>query len=363
MSFVRPEAAAVLAQWRDALIGAALAGLGLWWALAARGVLGLTGTPESFRFGWNQGIMPTERIQRMEKPSMRSVARIGEDLHAKKRQSLEKSADKVTGQWTGSVHYAGVQSRYFTILGIVPQEEGAPVEGTIRLGGDEELVAQSWAIDVPAGRGVGDEIAVARLDYFIGPQDAELLQGYGRGLEKSMDLGWKWIRPLSEVVLFGMNFMHRFIPNYGVIIIIFSVLTKLAFYPLTRTSTQSMKKMQLLQPKVKALQEKYKDNQEKQSKAMMELYKKEKVNPMAGCLPLLLQMPVFVALYQALARRPQACRQQLDHLGSCLKRPSDRLQRPPVAVFHDGQVAAVAARPRVGITARNLEIVELFERP
>jgi YidC/Oxa1 family membrane protein insertase len=95
--------------------------------------------------------------------------------------------------------------------------------------------------------------------------------------------------------------LRKFIPNWGLIIILFSVLTKLAFYPLTKTSTESMKRMQQLQPKIKELQAKYKDNQEKQSKAMMELYKKEKVNPMAGCLPLLLQMPVFVALYQALA--------------------------------------------------------------
>jgi YidC/Oxa1 family membrane protein insertase len=268
---------------------------------AARNALNLTGSPDTFRFGWNQGIVPTERVERMEKPSMRSVARIGEDLHTKKRQSLEKSADKVTGQWTGSVHYAGVQSRYFTVLGIVPMADGVPVEGTIRLSGDEELVAQSWAVDLPAGRGVGDEIAVARLDFFIGPQDAELLQAYGRDLEKSMDLGWKWVRPLSEVVLWGMEFMHRYIPNYGVIIIIFSVLTKLMFYPLTRTSTQSMKKMQELQPKLKALQEKYKDNKEKLNEATMTLYREEKVNPLAGCLPLLVQSPVFIALYQALS--------------------------------------------------------------
>jgi YidC/Oxa1 family membrane protein insertase len=268
---------------------------------AARGVLGLTGTPESFRFGWNQGILPSERIERMEEPSMRSLARIGEDIHKKKRTDLKKSSDKVTGQWTGSVHYAGLQTRYFTVLGIVPQEQGAPVEGTIRLSGDEELLAQSWAIDVPAGRGVGEEIALARLDYFIGPQDAALLQAYGRDLEQSMDLGWRWIRPLSEVVLWSLEFMYGFLPNYGVIIIIFSVLTKLLFYPLTKTSTESMKKMQELQPKLKALQDKYKNDKEKLNQATMELYRTEKVNPLSGCLPLLVQSPVFIALYQALS--------------------------------------------------------------
>ena len=136
-------------------------------------------------------------------PSLRSLARIGEDFHYKKRQDLKKSVEKVEGQWRGSVHFAGLQNRYFCVYGIVPQEQGEPIEGTIRLSGDQEFEAQSWAIDLPAQRGVGDEIAVARLDLLIGPQEAELLQSYGQGLEKSMDLGWKLFRPLSEIVLWG----------------------------------------------------------------------------------------------------------------------------------------------------------------
>ena len=233
--------------------------------------------------------------------SLRSIARIGDEFHAKKRSNLKKSVEKVSGQWRGSVHYAGLQTRYFTVLGIVPQENGTPVEGAIRLGGDKELQAQSWSLDLPARSGIGSEIATARLQYFIGPQETHLLEAYGRGLEDGMDLGWKWIRPLSVIVLKGMEWMHRFIPNYGLIIIIFSVLTKLMFYPLTRTSTQSMKKMQELQPKLKALQEKYKDDKSKLNEATMGLYREEKVNPLAGCLPILLQSPVFIALYQSLS--------------------------------------------------------------
>ncbi len=267
---------------------------------AARHSLNLAGSPDQFRFGWNQGIAPTERVQKMELPSLRSLGRIGEDYHYKKRQNLKKSVEKVEGQWRGSVHFAGLQNKYFAVYGIVPQEQGEPVEGTIRLSGNKDLEAQSWAIDVPAQRGVGDEIAVARFDLYIGPMEAELLQAYGQDLEKSMDLGMKFIRPLSEIVLLGMEFLHRFIPNFGLIIIIFSVLTKLAFYPLTQTSTKSMKKMQELQPKMTALKEKYKNDKDKLNKATMELYKEEKVNPLTGCLPMVVQMPVFFALYQAL---------------------------------------------------------------
>ncbi len=262
--------------------------------------LALTGAPDKVRFGWNQGVAPTERIQRMEDMSLRAVAKIGEDLQFRKRQDLRKSEEKVSGLWTGSVRFAGLQTRYFTATGIVPQEQGEPVEGTIRLGGDQEKLTQSWTIEVPVRRGMGEEIALARLDLYVGPQEAELLQSYGQGLEKSMELGWKLFRPLAEVVLWGMELMHRFIPNYGLIIIIFSILTKVMFYPLTKTSTQSMKKMQEIQPKMKALQEKYKNDKDKLNQEMMKLYREEKVNPAAGCLPLLVQSPVFIALYQAL---------------------------------------------------------------
>lgn len=265
-----------------------------------RRALELLGRPEDFRFGWNQGINRTERNQKMEETALRAVARVGDDYIYKKLMDLKKGEEKVQEQRRGSVRFAGLQDRYFTIVGIVPWEQGEPVEGTIRLGGDQGHNAQTWSIDVPARRGTGGDIAVAGFDLYIGPQVAELLAVYDHGLEQSMEMGWKLFRPLAEAVLWGMNWMHRFIPNYGVIIIIFSVLTKVAFYPLTRKSTESMKRMQELQPKLKALQEKHKDNREKLNEATMKLYREEKVNPMAGCLPLLVQSPVFIALYQAL---------------------------------------------------------------
>ena len=265
-----------------------------------RRALDLLGRPEDVRFGWDQGIAHTERNQKMEQTAMRAVAGVGDDIVTKKLMGLKKGVEKVQDQRSGSVRFAGLQDRYFTIVGIVPWEQGEPVEGTIRLDGDKETDTQSWSITVPARRGTGGEIATAKLDLYIGPQVPELLSVYHQGVEKSMDLGWKIFRPLTEIVLWGLKFLHNYIPNYGIIIIIFSVLTKLAFYPLTRTSTESMKKMQELQPKLKALQEKYKDNKEKLNEATMKLYREEKVNPAAGCLPLLVQSPVFIALYQAL---------------------------------------------------------------
>lgn len=265
----------------------------------SRTSLNLLGGPEDFRFGWNQGINMTERITRLEEPAMRSLSLVGDQFESKKLDGLKKNVEKVQGTYKGSVHYAGVQNKYFTVFGIVPQDNGV-VEGSIQLSGDKDLMAQSWAIEIPAQRGVGSEIAKARLHLYVGPADIELVHVYGQDIEKGIDLGMKIIRPLSGLVLSLMSWLHGFIPNYGIIIILFSVITKAAFYPLTQAQTKSMKRMQQVQPKIKALQEKFKNDKDKLNQATMKLYKEENVNPLAGCLPMLVQMPVFFALYQAL---------------------------------------------------------------
>ena len=270
-------------------------------AALARETLNVLGNPEDFSFGWNQGIAPTERIQKLEEGAMRSIARVGDETHTKKRQGLTKSEEKVAGQYRGSVHYAGVQNKYFTVFGIVDSPDDAAVEGTIRLGGEQERLIQNWDIEVPALRGSGDQVAHASLHLFIGPATTELVAKYGHELEGGIDLGIRWIRPLSQAVLWLLNWMHQFIPNYGVIIIIFSLMTKVMFYRLSKQQTESMKKMQDLKPKLDELQKKYKDNKEKLSQAQMKMYQDEGVNPLAGCLPLIVQMPIFFALYQGLS--------------------------------------------------------------
>ena len=267
----------------------------------ARETLNVLGTAQDFRFGWNQGIAPTERIQKLEATAMRSIARVGDETHTKKRQNLTKDVEKVVGQYRGSIHYAGVQNKYFTVFGIVHDDGGAAVEGVVRLGGDQERMNQTWEMDVPALRGTGNQVAHASISLFVGPATMELVNKYGHGLEGGIDLGIRWIRPLSQAVLWLLNWMHQFIPNYGVIIIIFSLMTKVMFYRLSKQQTESMKKMQDLKPKLDELQKKYKNDKEKLSQAQMKLYQDEGVNPLAGCLPLIVQMPIFFALYQGLS--------------------------------------------------------------
>lgn len=149
---------------------------------------------------------------------------------------------------------------------------------------------------------VGMEQGDAANEFLVyaGPQDYQAVSALEVGLEQAVYLGWPWLRPLSAVMLRALMWAHGLIPNYGVVIILFSVLTKLIFYRLTHKSFTEMKRMQDLQPKIKALQEKFKDDKQALGTAQMRLYKEEGVSPFGSCLPMLLQMPVFIALYQVL---------------------------------------------------------------
>jgi YidC/Oxa1 family membrane protein insertase len=138
----------------------------------------------------------------------------------------------------------------------------------------------------------------SRYTLFAGPKDLDVLKTIGKGLERSIDLGWFAI--VSAPLLQVLRFFHRFTASYGIDIILMTVLMKLLLAPLTHKSLVSMKQMQKLQPQMQRLKERYKDDKEKMNKETMELYKRNKVNPLGGCLPMLLQMPIFLGLYNAL---------------------------------------------------------------
>ncbi len=135
---------------------------------------------------------------------------------------------------------------------------------------------------------------------YAGPIDYKVLSGYENGMDKIVNFGWALIAPISRGVLLFFSWMYSFIPNYGFVIIVFAIVFILVFSPLTFKSYASMRKMQMVQPKLKKLQKKYKKDPTKLNSETMKMYKKHKVNPFTGCLPLFIQMPVFFALYQIL---------------------------------------------------------------
>ncbi|TPW16999.1 MAG: protein translocase subunit yidC [bacterium] len=136
---------------------------------------------------------------------------------------------------------------------------------------------------------------------YLGPIDYWQLKKLGLGLEFAVDLGWKIILPVAQLLLWALNAGYKLIPNYGIVIILLSGLTRLLFYPLTKVSMQSMRAMQEIQPEMERLRKKYEKDPQELNKRVFALYREHKVNPVSGCLPLLLQMPVFFALYSVLA--------------------------------------------------------------
>jgi YidC/Oxa1 family membrane protein insertase len=133
---------------------------------------------------------------------------------------------------------------------------------------------------------------------FVGPKLQSQLETIDDSLKLTVDYGWLTI--ISQPLFWLLSFIYDYVANWGVAIIIVTFLIKLAFYKLTESSGRSMAKMRQIQPRMKALQDRYKDDKQGLSQAMMDLYKREKVNPAAGCLPILIQMPFFLAFYWVL---------------------------------------------------------------
>jgi len=140
--------------------------------------------------------------------------------------------------------------------------------------------------------------ATVSFKVYFGPKDLDILKSQGNQLEQAIDLGW--FSAIAKPMLHSLKLFYRYLHNYGLAIIVITVILKILFFPLTHKSYKSMKEMQKLQPKMQELKEKYKDDRDAMNRSVMELYKTHKVNPLGGCLPMLVQIPVFFGLYKAL---------------------------------------------------------------
>lgn len=142
--------------------------------------------------------------------------------------------------------------------------------------------------------------ASARIDMplYAGPQEQETLKNLAPGLDLSVDYGWLTV--IAVPIFWLLSFLHKWLGNWGWAIIVLTVMLKLAFYPLSAASYRSMAKMKALAPRLQRLKEQYGDDRQKLHQAMMDIYKTEKINPLGGCLPVLVQIPVFIALYWVL---------------------------------------------------------------
>ena len=210
--------------------------------------------------------------------------------------SLSGSPPEKEIVFPGEVDWAGFQTTYF-IGAILPDQ---PAEASARF---VSIEPGKLGVTEIAYRPVTlnpGQSATREFRGYVGPKEIDRLTAVGSGLARSVDLGWSWIAPMTRFFGWMLRALYSVIPNYGVAIIILTLLVKFVTLPLVSKQMRSMEGMRGLQPKIKELQAKHGDDKQKQSEAMMSLYKKEGVNPLGGCLPMVLQLPVMIGLFYAL---------------------------------------------------------------
>ncbi|MEA5445019.1 membrane protein insertase YidC [Gammaproteobacteria bacterium AB-CW1] len=216
------------------------------------------------------------------------------DSERYERLSFSDLADQdlrldVQGGWAAMVEH------YF-VAAMIPSSPDQGVRYYTRHRGQDRYLigmADQRARNLQAGDAV-----VFEQTLYLGPKIQSELRPAAPNLERVVDYGIMWI--ISQPLFIALNWIHKVVGNWGWAIILLTFLIKLAFYKLSETSGRSIARMRKLQPRLQTIRERYADDKQKMNQAMMELYKREKVNPAAGCLPILIQIPVFIALYWVL---------------------------------------------------------------
>ncbi len=213
-------------------------------------------------------------------------------------QKINSKKSEIEGPFTGQTRWGAIRNKYF-LAALIP-ETATATAGWMESELDSGYVGKFH----PNRLGVGLRLPLSGsspntpIRIYAGPLDDAVLKSVDPSLTQTMSWGWALFVPFSKAILWGLKHLYDMIPNYGICIIIFSVLIKIIIWPLTRKSYQSMSGMQKIQPKIQEIREKYKKDQQKIQKETMKLYKEEGINPMGGCLPILLQMPLLIALFQ-----------------------------------------------------------------
>ncbi len=202
----------------------------------------------------------------------------------KNKVQLPKAADN---GWIGMIQH------YFVSAWVPPA--GATREYQTRTG-EKNLYSISSIVALPTLAPNATTTSQATL--YVGPQDQEALEKVAPGLDLVVDYGWLTV--LAKPIYLLLAFLHGIVGNWGWAIVLLTVLIKAVFYPLSAASYKSMAKMKEVSPRLMKLREQYGDDKQKMNVAMMELYKTEKINPLGGCLPILVQIPVFISLYWVL---------------------------------------------------------------
>ena len=237
----------------------------------------------TYGLSWSGGLAPTEKNTKDDYTYFKGYALLGDELLGDAAEEGEGSKTKQAGTtlWTET------KTKYF-ISAIIPSVPGVGAVVSGVLDGVRPLFTTQLNQNTSAS---------GSFNIYIGPLEYNRVRSLDLGLEKTMNLGWAPIRPLGRLITWSLTKMFQIIPNYGFVIIIFAFVVKILLNPLTKKSFQSTRRMQDLQPKIQALKEKHKNDPKKLNSAQAALFKSEGVNPLGGCLPMLLQMPILIAFF------------------------------------------------------------------
>jgi len=233
---------------------------------------------------WPGGLPLTEPNIKDELTYYSAAVYQGEEKYSPKTKPL---GQEKTERMLYPTDWVGVRTKYF-FTALVPNEKAPGAEVlAVEDGSSKEF-------------GVGllfNTLSPFRSTLYLGPLEYSRIKALGNSLDQIMNFGWAFIRPISKGVHWVLLFLHNYIPNYGFVLLLFSVLIKIIVYPLTSKSLNSTRKMQAIQPLLNELKEKYKNDQKKFAQAQMSLFKEHGVNPLSGCVPVFLQMPLLFALF------------------------------------------------------------------
>ncbi|NPB09618.1 MAG: membrane protein insertase YidC [Thermodesulfobacteria bacterium] len=196
-------------------------------------------------------------------------------------------------EYTGELDWVGYGDPYFLVAMIPPK--GEAWRATFRRLNEKAEEVILWSPEFVLAPGETQEL---ELKLYFGPKDLEILKSTGYNLAKAVNFGF--FDPIAKPLLYCLRFFYKYVHNYGVAIILLTALIRIIFWPLNHLSYKSMQKMRELQPIIMKLKEKYGDDKAKLNEELMRLYKTYKVNPFMGCLPMIIQIPVFFALYKVL---------------------------------------------------------------
>ena len=233
-----------------------------------------------YYLSWFGGLSPTEKNVKDDLTHFGGYAYLGDELLT----SSGKNENEVVATQKGQTHWSAVTTKYF-ISAIIPETPGVGAS----VGAKQIDGRPIYNVKINQSASSSN-----RFTLYVGPLDYKTIRSFDNGLEKTMSLGWAIFRPLGRLVTWSLAKLYTLIPNYGLVVILFAFIVKILLNPLTKQSFVSNKKMQALQPEIQKLKEKYKNDPQRASRAQMELFKERGVNPMGGCLPLLLQMPCLL---------------------------------------------------------------------